>query len=92
MLVACHSHGIKPFVTFHHFSSPQWLIKAGGWESDDTPALFARYCGRLAADLGDLIAGGCTINDGQYRPCFDFLRRTAAHGSNPSFTGLGRSL
>ena len=63
MLVACHSHGIKPFVTFHHFSSPQWLIKAGGWESDDTPALFARYCGRLAADLGDLIAGGCTINE-----------------------------
>ena len=63
MLMACHSHGIKPFVTFHHFSSPQWLIKAGGWESDDTPALFARYCGRLAADLGDLIAGGCTINE-----------------------------
>ena len=63
MLVVCHNHGIKPFVTFHHFSSPQWLIKAGGWESDDTPALFARYCGRLAADLGDLIAGGCTINE-----------------------------
>ena len=63
MLQCCHSHGLRPFVTFHHFSSPQWLLQKGGWESDATPALFARYCGRMASDLGDLISGGCTINE-----------------------------
>ena len=50
-------------MTFHHFSSPQWLLQKGGWESDATPALFARYCWRMASDLGDLISGGCTINE-----------------------------
>ena len=59
MLETCLGYGLKPFVTFHHFSSTQWLLQKGGWESDATPALFARYCGRLAEDLGDLIGGGC---------------------------------
>ena len=63
MLEACHGQGLRPFVTFHHFSSPQWLLQQGGWESAATPALFARYCGRIARDLGHLIGGGCTINE-----------------------------
>jgi len=63
MLETCHSLGLRPFVSFHHFSSPQWLLQQGGWESDSTPALFARYCQRLTRDLGDLIAGCCTINE-----------------------------
>ncbi len=63
MLAACHEHGLTPMVTFHHFTSPRWLIREGGWESKATPGRFARYCERTARHLGDLIGAACTINE-----------------------------
>jgi len=63
MLRACHEHDITPIVTFHHFTSPRWLIASGGWESPETPDKFARYCERATRYLGDLIGVACTINE-----------------------------
>lgn len=63
MLRACHEHGIIPIVTFHHFSSPRWLMTRGGWEDNETPDRFARYCEQVTKHLGDLIGVGCTINE-----------------------------
>jgi beta-glucosidase len=63
MLRACHEHGITPIVTFHHFTSPRWLLASGGWESSETPDKFARYCERATQYLGDLIGVACTINE-----------------------------
>ncbi len=63
MLIACHEHGLLPMVTFHHFTSPRWLISAGGWENATTADRFARYCERTTAYLGDLIGAACTINE-----------------------------
>ena len=68
MLRACHEHGITPMVTFHHFTSPRWLIASGGWESKDTPDKFARYCARTTDYLGDLIGAACTINEANIAP------------------------
>ena len=63
MLRTCHEYGLTPIVTFHHFTSPRWLIASGGWESPDTPDKFARYCERATEYLGDLIGAACTINE-----------------------------
>ncbi|HET9588549.1 MAG TPA: glycoside hydrolase family 1 protein [Anaerolineales bacterium] len=63
VLRACHEHGINPMVTFHHFTSPRWLIASGGWENKDTVDKFARYCERTTESLGDLIGAACTINE-----------------------------
>jgi beta-glucosidase len=63
VLATCHEHSITPMVTFHHFTSPRWLIAAGGWESTETPDLFARYCERTTQFLGDFIGAACTINE-----------------------------
>ncbi len=63
MLRACHEHGLTPIVTFHHFTSPRWLMARGGWENADTPDRFARYCERATKHLGDLIGAACTINE-----------------------------
>jgi len=68
MLRACHEHGITPMVTFHHFSSPRWLIARGGWEDPQIPAKFARYCARATETLGDLIGAACTINEANIAP------------------------
>ena len=63
MLLACHEHGLTPIVTYHHFSSPRWLLSRGGWVSKKTPDRFARYCERATRHLGDLIGAACTINE-----------------------------
>ncbi|HUY25972.1 MAG TPA: family 1 glycosylhydrolase [Candidatus Binataceae bacterium] len=63
VLAACHEHRIAPMVTLHHFTSPRWIAARGGWEAAPTADLFARYCERVARELGDLIASACTINE-----------------------------
>ena len=63
VLAECHEQGVHPIVTFHHFTTPRWLVARGGWASDEVVDKFARFCERAVAQLGDLIAMGCTINE-----------------------------
>ncbi len=59
----CVERGIRPVVTFHHFTSPRWLAERGGFEAADFPERFARYVSRAARHLGDLVGMGCTLNE-----------------------------
>jgi beta-glucosidase len=63
MLAACRAHGLKPIVTFNHFTVPLWFAMRGGFEAADSPGLFARYCGRAAAHLGGLMHLATTFNE-----------------------------
>jgi beta-glucosidase len=63
MLAACHERGLTPIVTYHHFTSPRWFAARGGWEVPGNALLFARYCERATAHLGDLIGVACTLNE-----------------------------
>lgn len=63
MLLACRECGLTPIVTLHHFSSPRWLISAGGWLNEQTPARFASYVRKVVQELGDLLSYVCTINE-----------------------------
>lgn len=63
MLETCHHHSLTPMVTYHHFTSPRWVIQQGGWKNPDTAEKFARYCETSTRYLGDLIGAACTINE-----------------------------
>ncbi len=63
MCAGCHERGLVPMVTFHHFTTPQWLARRGGWEAADAPERFARLCERAVAHFGDLVGYGWTINE-----------------------------
>ncbi len=63
VLEACHRHGIRPIVTYHHFTSPRWLAVGGGWEEMATATRFGEYAERVTRHLGDLISHVCTINE-----------------------------
>ncbi|MCM1144663.1 MAG: family 1 glycosylhydrolase [Blautia sp.] len=63
VLLCCEEHNIIPIVTMHHFSSPAWLMQHGGWESEKTPELFAKYCGYVVERLGAHMPYICTINE-----------------------------
>ena len=63
MCAACLEQGVAPIVTFHHFTTPRWVAARGGWTEPDTAELFARFCARATAHLGDLVARSCTLNE-----------------------------
>lgn len=63
MLDACKRHGLKTVVTLHHFSSPLWFARAGGFENPEAPDAFARYASKVVDHLADRIDWLCTINE-----------------------------
>jgi beta-glucosidase len=63
MCAGCRELGIEPIVTFHHFTTPRWVVAAGGWTEPATADRFARFCARAAGHLGDAFAGACTLNE-----------------------------
>ena len=58
-----HEKCITPVVTLMHFTSPYWLIKKGGWRSENTPFYFQRYVSYVIEKLGDLIPYVVTLNE-----------------------------
>ncbi|CAN7666447.1 family 1 glycosylhydrolase [Paenibacillus sp. LjRoot153] len=63
VLAACYEHGLVPVVAMHHFSSPQWIMRLGGWASPEIPQLFSRYCEFVFQELGSLIPYVLTFNE-----------------------------
>ena len=63
VLRACHKHKVAAMVTFNHFTTPRWFAGRGGWEAADAATLFARYCGKVAQELGALMAYATTLNE-----------------------------
>ncbi len=63
VIQCCLDNGIEPIVTLHHFASPVWLIKKGGWEAESTIQDFARYTEYIIGKLGDKLKYVCTINE-----------------------------
>ena len=59
----CLDHGLTPVVTLHHFTSPRWLIRDGGWTNPETAARFAEHTARVVARFGDRVQWYCTINE-----------------------------
>ncbi len=77
MLMSLRAKGIRPMVTLHHFSNPQWVAEQGGWLAPKTAEDFGMFAGRAAAAFGDLADDWVTINEptlyaaeGHYRGVF----------------------
>lgn len=63
MLKALHERGIRPFVTLHHFTNPQWFEAKGGFAGPQSVGLFQRFTQRVIGALGDLCRDWTTFNE-----------------------------
>ncbi len=63
VLLALKDRGITPLVTLWHFTLPLWFSHRGGFEHQNAPAVFARYCAFVADQLKDLCEIVATINE-----------------------------
>lgn len=73
MLEACRARGLSPMITLNHFTTPLWFAQRGGFEVEDAPDLFARYCGKVAERLGHLIDRVTTFNEANIRLLVDLM-------------------
>lgn len=63
IIEGCRSRGLKPIVTFNHFTTPRWFGGRGGWTNPESPALFERFCERAARHLAKDIHSATTLNE-----------------------------
>jgi beta-glucosidase len=63
MVESCRENGIAAVPTLHHFTTPTWVAREGGWENPRTADLFARYCEQVVKVIGDDVERWCTINE-----------------------------
>ncbi|MGC5542440.1 family 1 glycosylhydrolase [Streptomyces griseus] len=55
--------GLRPMVTLHHFTVPQWFEARGGWTAEGAVELFARYVAACAPVISEGVSHVCTINE-----------------------------
>lgn len=70
--------GIKPLVTLHHFSHPQWFEEKGGWTNRESTFYFIRFVRKVVGELGRDVNEYCTINEPNV-----FLNDTYIDGKYP---------
>ncbi len=55
--------GIKPVVTFYHFTHPLWFEEKGAFEQEENIAAFVRFCELLFREFHEQVEIWCTINE-----------------------------
>ncbi|QSQ22198.1 glycoside hydrolase family 1 protein [Pyxidicoccus parkwayensis] len=70
---ALRQQGITPLVTLYHFTLPQWVSDAGGWENPATLDDFEAYAAHVAEVLGDEVDWWCTVNEPNVLAVFGYL-------------------
>jgi beta-glucosidase len=63
VLESCRARGLRPIVTLNHFTTPLWFAARGGFEVEDAPQLFTRFCRTVAERLGGLMHLVTTFNE-----------------------------
>ena len=63
MIDGCRARGIRPLVTFNHYTTPIWFARQAGWLNPEAPHLYARFCDRAARHLGARIGHAMTLNE-----------------------------
>ncbi|MER5742098.1 family 1 glycosylhydrolase [Streptomyces sp. NPDC002225] len=57
------ARGLRPMITLHHFTVPQWFEARGGWTAEGAVELFARYVAACAPVIAEGVEYVCTINE-----------------------------
>jgi len=63
VLETCHKHGLKPVVTYNHYTTPRWFAAGGGFTTSDGIAPFVAYCDLVTRHMGDLMTAAATFNE-----------------------------
>jgi beta-glucosidase len=63
VLTALREQGMAAMVTLHHFTSPTWFTRRGGWAASGAVGGWLPFVRRVAEELGELVTLWCTLNE-----------------------------
>jgi len=63
VLGALNERGLKPVVTLHHFTSPIWFSRLGGWARPKSQLYFLRFTERVVKEFAKDVRFWITINE-----------------------------
>ena len=63
VLDALKERGIEPVVTLHHFTSPVWFMRMGGWLKPSARQYFLRFTERIVNEFAKDVRFWVTINE-----------------------------
>ncbi len=62
MMQGCLDRGMKPMITLHHFTHPNWLGE-DFWLDSDSPERFAQFAQRIVPELKEYCTHWVTLNE-----------------------------
>ena len=63
MLGSLRRKGIRPLLTLHHFTLPQWWLERGGFAREENLGEFYRFARFIVEGVGDLVEEYITFNE-----------------------------
>lgn len=75
MVEGARERGLRPLVTLHHFTVPQWFAARGGWTAPGAVECFLRYVEATAPIIGTDVTHVCTINEPNMIALFGVVER-----------------
>jgi beta-glucosidase len=90
MIAACRDLDVLPVVTFHHFTTPRWVVAEGGWENPATADRFASFCERAVGHFGEELGLACTLNEPNIVSLMGWLMGMFPPGRTNAFDGYLR--
>ncbi|MDQ6898944.1 MAG: glycoside hydrolase family 1 protein [Candidatus Dormibacteraeota bacterium] len=86
------AQGMKAMVTLHHFSSPLWFSRRGGWVAAGSPDGWLPFVRRVARELGHLVSFWCTLNEPLVYAHGGWLEGDSPPGRRADWRGAFRAL
>ena len=86
------AQGMTPMVTLHHFTSPIWFSRRGGWAAAGAAEAWLPFVERVADQLGELVGLWCTINEPNIYAYQGWLGGDFPPGSRGDVLGVVRVL
>ena len=66
-------HGLKTFVTLHHFTNPLWFSRLGAFEKKENVKYFVRYAEVAAKRLNEYVDFWLTVNEPEIYTAMGYL-------------------
>lgn len=73
LLDAVRKFGMRPFVTLHHFTHPQWFEDRGAFLAENSAERFAEFATLIANSFGDLCSDWVTFNEPNVYAVFGYV-------------------
>ena len=73
LLKALSERNVKIMMVLHHWGNPNWFVASGGWENEQSVAIFLDFSKKLICEFGEYVTYWNTFNEPNLYTTFGYL-------------------